>query len=83
MKNILRFVMLLLGVHVCSAQASYNFSSGYLADAAKAWGTIFYKFGTSGEVATYIQDVQNTDVSAFMNAVSVLAFNTTFPFPLE
>ena len=77
MKNILRFVMLLLGVHVCSAQASYNFSSGYLADAAKAWGTIFYKFGTSGEVATYIQDVQNTDVSAFMNAVSVLAFNTT------
>ena len=77
MKKFLFFIILLICFGINAAQAQYSYPAGYLANAAKAWAGIFSNLGPSGEVVAYIKDVQESDISAFMNTVSILAFNST------
>ena len=77
MKKFLFFIILLICFGINAAQSQYSYPAGYLANAAKAWAGIFSNLGPSGEVAAYIKDVQESDISAFMNTVSILAFNST------
>lgn len=79
MKNIFTFVMLLLigGVYEAHAQDVLQFQAGYLSDAAKAWSSIFAGLGPGAEVAAYVRETQNTNPEAFMNTISVLAFNSS------
>lgn len=79
MKNIFTFVMMLLvgGVYEAHAQYILQYPASYLSDAANAWESIFTELGTSGEIATYIQDIKNTNQEALLNTISVLAFNSS------
>ena len=77
MKNIFKFIMLLFCSQVYAAKAQEVYLYGYLSNAAKAWAGLLTKLGPSGEIASYVQEAQDNNASAFFDAISVLAFNST------
>lgn len=80
MKNILTISMLLFCCDATAATVSNSVFVGmpdYLLDTAKAWSGIFSDFGPGADIANYINSVQTSDVSQYLNAISVLGFNST------
>lgn len=55
----------------------------YLKDAANAWAGIFSEFGPGAQVASYITAAEKTDLSQYINAISILGFNNTSMALLE
>lgn len=80
MKKLFIFVMLLFCFDIYAAPTTLNtYESGqrYLSDAADAWATVIGGIGTSGEIATYINNMHATDLARFRELISVIAYNDT------
>lgn len=84
MKNIFKYVML-VSCCVVYAVPAYSDSkyggifgtSDYLIGAADAWVEIFAHFGTSGDIASYVQGIQSSNITKFAETISILGFNST------
>lgn len=79
MKNIISIFILLFCVDAVAAvpQNAFTGMPDYLLDAAKAWSGIYSEFGTSAQIASYINQAQTNDIGQYLNAISILGFNNT------
>lgn len=80
MKNIVSIVALLFCMNTAVAVVPQVVFSGvpdYLLEAANAWAGIYSEFGPSAEIASYINQVQSSNVGQYLNAISILGFNNT------
>jgi len=76
MKKFFTFIMLLFCVDCYAADRIFQLNP-YLQDAATAWAGVLGGFGAGGEIATQMRATQNSDLLAFGNMVSVIAYNDT------
>lgn len=80
MKNLIIPISVLFCCGAMAAPANNNIFSGmpdYLIDTAHAWAGIYSEFGPAAGVASYITDVQSSDVAQYLNTISILGFNNT------
>ena len=80
MKNIFKLFIILFCFDASAATVSEKAFAGlpeYLFDAANAWAGIFSEFGPGAEVASYINEIQTSDVSEYLETISILGFNNT------
>ena len=86
MKNFLKLFMFLFCFEAAANTLPKNVFSGmpdYLIGAANAWAGIFSEFGPGADVAAYINKVQTSDVTQYLDTISTLGFNNTTMALLE
>ena len=71
---------LIFGANTVGAPINDNVFAGmpeYLIDMAHAWAGIYSEFGPSADIASYINQIQSSDVERYLNTISILGFNST------